>query len=550
MNIGQNIDTKENVEIDLENLIGTRLLIQANSGGGKSWLIRRLLEQTHGKVQQIVIDLEGEFSTLREKYDYLLVGADGEIPANIRTAELLAKRLLELNVSSIIDLSELKHHERILYVKRFLDSLVDAPKKLWHPCLVIVDEAHQFCPQTSKSDSASSVIDLMTRGRKRGFCGVLATQRISKLHKDACAEANNRLIGRTGLDVDRKRSSEELGFTKKEDEISLRHLKAGEFYAFGSSISEKIVKVRVGDVKTSHPESGKGGIIKASPTPDNIKKLLKDVVDLPKEVEEELKTTTDYKNKVIELKRQVRILETTKPKPEVDKLSLERVKQQGFIEGEREQKNQVLFWKNECDKLGKSLLKICELANQSNNPKEILITKQTPIRSLPPRLTPPRPIITSNGENELGLCEKKLYSLLFQYPDRSFSKAQIGVFTGYSHKSGGFSNAISHLRQLGLIEGSGNDLKASRLDSSVAQEFDFSKEAIISKLSKCEKEIYNVLLENPNEEFTREDLALQTPAQYSANSGGFSNAISRMNTLGLIERSNGIIKLNPELLEL
>ena len=550
MKIGKNKDTKEEVKIDLTNLIISRLLIQANAGGGKSWLLRKILEQSHGKVQQIILDLEGEFSTLREKYDYLIAGRDGDIPINLRTAELLARKILELNVSTIIDISELKKHERILFVKRFLDSLMEAPRKLWHPCLVIVDEAHQFCPQTSKSDSASSVIDLMTRGRKRGFCGILATQRISKLHKDACAEANNRLIGRTGLDVDRKRSSEELGFTSKEEERSLRNLEPGEFYAFGSSISKEIIKFQVDNVKTSHPQAGKN-LIKSSPTPDNIKKLLKEVIDLPKEAEEELKTTNDYKNKVTELKRQVRILETSKPKPEVDEKSLERVKQQGFIEGEREQKNQVLFWKNEYDKSGRALLKIHELSDKGDNHKPVIQEKPKPlVRSLPPPSTQQKPIITSNGENELGICGRKLYSLLFQYPDRSFSKAQIGVFTGYSHKSGGFSNAISHLRQLGLIEGSGNSLKAKHLDSSVAQEFDFSKEAIISKLSKCEREIYNVLLENPHEEFTKEDLALQTPTQYSANSGGFSNAISRINALGLIERNNGMIKLNPELLEI
>lgn len=35
---------------DLDLLVDTRLLIQANSGGGKSWLLRRLLEQTHGRL--------------------------------------------------------------------------------------------------------------------------------------------------------------------------------------------------------------------------------------------------------------------------------------------------------------------------------------------------------------------------------------------------------------------------------------------------------------------------------------------------------------------
>ncbi|KKL76705.1 hypothetical protein LCGC14_2042260, partial [marine sediment metagenome] len=48
MIIGKEIINKNNVKIDLVKLISTRLLIQANSGGGKSWLIRRLLEQSHG----------------------------------------------------------------------------------------------------------------------------------------------------------------------------------------------------------------------------------------------------------------------------------------------------------------------------------------------------------------------------------------------------------------------------------------------------------------------------------------------------------------------
>lgn len=41
----------------------TRLLVQANSGGGKSWALWRFLEQTHGQVQHHVIDPEGEFAT-------------------------------------------------------------------------------------------------------------------------------------------------------------------------------------------------------------------------------------------------------------------------------------------------------------------------------------------------------------------------------------------------------------------------------------------------------------------------------------------------------
>ena len=89
------------VGFDLDTLLVTRLLIQANSGAGKSWLLRKLIEQLYGHVQVIVIDPEGEFATLREKYDFVLVGAGGETPADVRSAGLLAEKLLELRASAV-----------------------------------------------------------------------------------------------------------------------------------------------------------------------------------------------------------------------------------------------------------------------------------------------------------------------------------------------------------------------------------------------------------------------------------------------------------------
>ena len=52
------------IAFDLEELLATRLLVQGNSGSGKSHLLRRLLERSAGQVQQVVIDPEGDFVTL------------------------------------------------------------------------------------------------------------------------------------------------------------------------------------------------------------------------------------------------------------------------------------------------------------------------------------------------------------------------------------------------------------------------------------------------------------------------------------------------------
>ncbi len=283
--------------INLDRLIETRLLVSANSGAGKSWALRRLLEQTYGSCQHLVIDPDGEFHTLREGYDYVLVGKNGECAANLKSAALLATRLLELNTSAILDISELSIHDRQLFVQRFLESLMAAPRELWHPVIVVIDEAHSYAPQDGHAESSAAVIDLMARGRKRGFCGLLATQRISKLHKDAAAEANNRLIGRSALDIDMKRAAAELGFTTREEILSLRKLEDGHFYAFGPALSPIVKEIHIGPVKTTHLKAGQRS---ALPTPprDRVKKVLAQLADLPAEAEEEARSVAEWRAKL------------------------------------------------------------------------------------------------------------------------------------------------------------------------------------------------------------------------------------------------------------
>jgi Helicase HerA, central domain len=292
------------VRCDLSRLIATRLLVQASSGAGKSWLLRRLLEQSHGKVQQIVIDPEGEFASLREKYDYVLAARrGGDTAADPRTAKLLAERLLEVGVSAILDIYELPSHDRVRFVKLFLEALIDAPKKLWHPVLVVLDEAHVYCPETGEAESDDAVKGLCSRGRKRGFCAVLATQRLSKLAKDAAAECNNKLIGRTTLDVDMARAGDELGFTKA-NRLALRDLEDGEFFAFGPALSRVVTKVMVGGITTSHPKVG--GLAAVAPPPSQrIKALLPKLSDLPAEAEAREKTVADLKTDLTTARREL-----------------------------------------------------------------------------------------------------------------------------------------------------------------------------------------------------------------------------------------------------
>lgn len=318
-------DIGQGLTCDLDRLVDTRLLVQANSGGGKSWCVRRLLEQTHGQVQQLVIDPEGEFASLRERFDYVLAARQGgDTAVDPRAAKLLAERLLELKVSAILDIYELKAHERIRFVRLFLEALVDAPKTLWHPALVVVDEAHVYCPEKGEAESAGPVIDLATRGRKRGFCAVLATQRLSKLHKDAAAECNNKLIGRTSLDIDMKRAGDELGMTTAEQRNQLRDLREGEFYAFGPAFGGRITRVIVGPVQTTHPKAGGRLAFTPPPPTSKITALLPKLADLPAEAEERQRSETDLRKEIATLKRKLTDAEKAHPAPKAETKTVEK----------------------------------------------------------------------------------------------------------------------------------------------------------------------------------------------------------------------------------
>ena len=323
MIIGQIVDGGK-LECDLPTLVDTRLLIQANSGGGKSWLLRLIAERAN--IQTIVLDNEGEFASLREAVDMLLVGVGGELPANPRHAALLARRLVEYKVSAVVDLYELRLVERRQFVKLFLNSLIHLPRELWRPTLVILDEAHIYCPErgSGEAESTEAAITLMSQGRKRGYAGIIATQRLSKLHKDAAAEANNVIIGRTWLDADQARAGDALGLSKA-DRLKLRDLEQGEFYAFGPAFSRPgIVRFRSDPVRTTHPRPGQRHLLTAPAPSKAIRGVLEKFADLPHEVEAEIRGLDEAHRRIAELERQIRKLKSSEAAPQINRAAIER----------------------------------------------------------------------------------------------------------------------------------------------------------------------------------------------------------------------------------
>ena len=242
------------VKLDVEELLATRLLVQGNSGSGKSHLLRRILEESATLVQQIVIDPEGDFVSLAEPFGHVVI--DGAAYADAEIVRL-ASRIREHRASIILRLDSLEIDNQMRCAALFLSALFDAPAQHWYPALVIVDEAQVFAPSAAgevsddaRRASLAAMTNLMCRGRKRGLAGVIATQRLAKLAKNVAAEASNLLMGRTFLDIDMVRAADLLGMERRQAE-QIRDLERGHFLGLGPAVSRRPVAVKIGSVRTA-----------------------------------------------------------------------------------------------------------------------------------------------------------------------------------------------------------------------------------------------------------------------------------------------------------
>src|SRR6201989_1131383 len=239
--------------LDLEELLATRLLVQGNSGSGKSHLLRRLLEQSAPWVQQAIIDPEGDFVALADRFGHLVIDAEDHTERGLQVA---GERARIHRVSTVLNLEGLDAENQMRYSAAFLGGLFDAGRDHWYPMLVVVDEAQLFAPaiagevsDEARKLSLGAMTNLMCRGRKRGLAGIIATQRLAKLAKNVAAEASNFLMGRTFLDIDMARAADLLGMERRQAD-AFRDLERGQFMALGPALSRRPLGLRIGPTDT------------------------------------------------------------------------------------------------------------------------------------------------------------------------------------------------------------------------------------------------------------------------------------------------------------
>lgn len=573
------------VKLDALTLVDNRMLGCANSGGGKSWMLRRLIEQVGPKVPVIVLDPEGEFSSLREKLDMVLCGSGGEVEATPRSAKLLCRKLMELRVSAVIDLYDLKLADRKRFVRLFLEALISLPRKLWDSTLIVLDEAHKFCPEKGhgSSEATEAVIDLMSQGRKRGYGGVLVTQRLSKLHKDAVGECNNVLLGRCTSDVDLKRANDILGLPTKDR--SLRDLTPGEWFGFGPAFElNDIVRFTVGDVETTHPDpKNRHKFVPPKPS-RKIKAVLGEFEGLEAQADEEARTEAELRAKVQKLEIALEKAQRAADRAPTERTVVDVDRINAAVE--RAVKQRDTFWEGKIQLQQRMVQKGIRLiegaAATATEAKDYLESMADPLDDSRPEIPEVKKATkkVSNGHNRPTRARavsnvqtvatalstgdslvpegsaRKILSALALFPDGLTTK-RLGTITGLATRGGSYNTTMKMLRENEWIEGGrGTPLKITdvglvALGSNREHIPEAGEERLNfwrGKVNGSAQKIFDAFIENyeaGGDGLTNDDIG--TVTGLATRGGSYNTAMRQLKDYDVIQ-GRGKMSLNPDLL--
>lgn len=175
--------------LPISDLLTGRGAVFGKSGSGKSNTASVLAEELlECGLPIVIIDIEGEYWGLTERYDIRYAGttADADIAVSTENVDELVSMVLEDNEPLIVDISGITDADAIdVFLSTYVSRLFERENQLRKPCLLFVEEIHEFLPQTGRSGEFSDVlITVAKRGRKRGLglCGL--SQRPAAVDKE------------------------------------------------------------------------------------------------------------------------------------------------------------------------------------------------------------------------------------------------------------------------------------------------------------------------------------------------------------------------------
>lgn len=301
------LDDDGDVSMPVVDVLTGRAFITGKSGSGKSNTASVVIEELLDLgFPALIVDTDGEYWGLKEEYEVLHVGADDECDLQVgpEHATKLAELSLEDNVPIILDVSGyLDSDEADELVRRTAECLFHKEKKLNKPFLLLVEECHEYLPQSGTLDDVGeTLVQVTKRGRKRGLgvCGI--SQRPASVDKDFITQCEwlvwHRLTWNNDTDVVRK-------VIDAEHADAVQDLDDGEAFLMADFLEADIQRVQMRRKRTF--DAGETPDLNAVEQPD-LKSVGGDLVDELEEISEQEERRQD---RIAELEGEVEAREET-----------------------------------------------------------------------------------------------------------------------------------------------------------------------------------------------------------------------------------------------
>jgi len=226
-----NIDKLNQFELNTQTLVGRSIAILGITGSGKTNTTAVLVEELLSNGFPLtIVDIEGEYWGLKEKFEILVAGRSDnvDIEVGIAHAEHLAQLSVDKDISIVLDLSDFGQDEMFEFLLLYFKTLWVACSASRQPYQIVLEEAHEFVPQSVRTPLKEILTRIALRGRKRGLGIIMVSQRSAKVEKDLLTQTSLLFLHRVVHPVDLKVYADLIPLPNRQVDEMVGRLHSGE----------------------------------------------------------------------------------------------------------------------------------------------------------------------------------------------------------------------------------------------------------------------------------------------------------------------------------
>jgi predicted nuclease with TOPRIM domain len=204
----------------------------------------------------IVVDLMGEYKTLRERFPVLIAALGTPKYADITNlseehAPVLAERIVQTGISVVLDLKHATMLERYSFLAKFLEGFYRVEEKLMKPYILILDEAHRITPEKGviklrevkdvQTQVEYWVYEIGATGRHYGIGFIAVARRTAEISKMTLTQCELKIVHKVSDPIDLEKLRE-YGLSS-ELLIQVEQFKPGDAVVIGLE-KPKIIHVK------------------------------------------------------------------------------------------------------------------------------------------------------------------------------------------------------------------------------------------------------------------------------------------------------------------